>query len=61
MSKLSAVRNVDIDISLCQGYEHDPDSVYDAIKSFPSGHAQVSCFAAAFTIVSKRENRCTKF
>lgn len=43
--------NVDIDISLCQGYGDDPDSVYDAIKSFPSGHAQVSCFAAAFTIV----------
>ena len=56
MSKLSAVRNVDIDISLCQGYGDDPDSVYDAIKSFPSGHAQVSCFAAAFTIVRERSS-----
>jgi len=43
--------NVNIDLSLCQGYEDDPDSVTDAIKSFPSGHAQISCFAAAFTIV----------
>ena len=45
--------NVDIDLSyLCQGYEDDPDSAYDSIKSFPSGHAQLSCFAAAFNIVS---------
>ena len=41
-----------MDISLCHGVEEDPDSVSDAIKSFPSGHAQMSCFAAAFAIVS---------
>ena len=41
-----------MDISLCHGFEEDPDSVSDAMKSFPSGHAQMSCFAAAFTIVS---------
>ena len=41
-----------MDISLCHGFEKDPDSVSDAMKSFPSGHAQMSCFAAAFIIVS---------
>ena len=41
-----------MDISLCHGFEEDPDSVSDAMKSFPSGHAQMSCFAAAFIIVS---------
>ena len=43
-----------MDISLCHGFEKDPDSVSDAMKSFPSGHAQMSCFAAAFIIVSFR-------
>jgi len=43
--------NVNINLTLCKGYEDNPDSVTDAIKSFPSGHAQISCFAAAFTIV----------
>ena len=41
-----------MDILLCHGFEEDPDSVSDAMKSFPSGNAQMSCFAAAFTIVS---------
>ena len=41
-----------MDFSLCQGYDDDPKSVADAMKSFPSGHAQMSCFAAAFAIVS---------
>ena len=41
-----------MDISLCNGFEEDPDSVSEAMKSFPSGHAQMSCFAAAYTIVS---------
>ena len=52
LSHLIILSNVNIDLTLCQGYEDDPDSVTDAIKSFPSGHAQISCFAAAFTIVS---------
>lgn len=43
--------NVNMELTLCGGYHDDPDSVTDAIKSFPSGHAQMSCFAAAFTIV----------
>ena len=34
--------------------KEDPDLVSDAMKSFPSGHAQMSCFAAAFIIVSFR-------
>ena len=41
-----------MDITLCHGFEEDPDIVSDAMKSFPSGHAQLSCFAAAFIIVS---------
>ena len=41
-----------MDISLCHGVKEDPDLVSDAMKSFPSGHAQMSCFAAAFIIVS---------
>jgi len=53
--------NVDIDLSyLCQGYEDDPDSAYDSIKSFPSGHAQLSCFAAAFNIVYLHRRLDTK-
>lgn len=43
--------NVDIDYSLCRGSDDDPKSVSDAMKSFPSGHAQMSCFAAAYVIV----------
>ena len=41
-----------MDLSLCQGFEEDPDAVLDAMKSFPSGHAQLSGFAAAFIIIS---------
>ena len=41
-----------MDLSLCQGFEEDPDAVLDAMKSFPSGHAQMSGFGAAFAIVS---------
>ena len=40
-----------MDISLCQGANDHPHSVSDAMKSFPSGYAQMSCFAAAFIIV----------
>ena len=40
-----------MDITLCHGFEEDPDIVSDAMKSFPSGYAQMSCFAAAFIIV----------
>jgi len=43
--------NIDYDPSLCQGSVDDPDSVSDAMKSFPSGHAQMSAFTAAFVIV----------
>ena len=52
VSHLIILSNVNINLTLCKGYEDNPDSVTDAIKSFPSGHAQISCFAAAFTIVS---------
>ena len=45
-------RNVAYDPQLCQCSTTDPDSVSDAMKSFPSGHAQMSAFTAAFCIVS---------
>ena len=45
-------RNIDYESSLCQGFVNDPDSVSDAMKSFPSGHAQMSAFTATFVIVS---------
>ena len=41
-------------LNLCQNSKNVSANkdIYDAMKSFPSGHAQLSCFAAAFTIVS---------
>ena len=37
-------------MSLCRA-EVDQRKLLDAMRSFPSGHAQLSCFAAAFTMV----------
>ena len=45
-------RNVEYNISHCQVSENEQKEVFDAMKSFPSGHAQVACFTAAFLIVS---------
>ena len=44
--------NVEYNISLCQVSEDEQKEVFDAMKSFPSGHAQVACFTATFLIVS---------
>eukprot|EP00090_Calanus_glacialis_P014920 TRINITY_DN23794_c0_g1_i1.p1 TRINITY_DN23794_c0_g1~~TRINITY_DN23794_c0_g1_i1.p1 ORF type:complete len:186 (+),score=29.52 TRINITY_DN23794_c0_g1_i1:96-653(+) len=40
-------------LALCQNSKNVSahKDIYDAMKSFPSGHAQLSCFAAAFAIV----------
>jgi len=43
--------NVEYNISHCQVSEDEQKEVFDAMKSFPSGHAQVACFTAAFLIV----------
>lgn len=45
------LRNVQFNMSLCQA-EDDQKRINDAMKSFPSGHTQLSCFSAVFTIVS---------
>ena len=54
-SQLSIVRNVAFNISQCQAAAQDQDEVFDAMKSFPSGHAQVACFTSTFLIVSRQE------
>lgn len=43
--------NVQYNISHCQVAPEDQGEVLDAMKSFPSGHAQISCFTAVFLIV----------
>ena len=43
-------------ISQCQAAAEDQDEVFDAMKSFPSGHAQIACFTATFLIVSRQSN-----
>lgn len=43
--------NVEFNISHCQVSEDEEKEVFDAMKSFPSGHAQVACFTAVFLIV----------
>jgi len=43
--------NVEYDISLCQVTEEHHKEVFDAMKSFPSGHAQIACFTSAFLII----------
>ena len=45
-------RNVAYNISQCEVRPEDQDEVFDAMKSFPSGHAQIACFTATFLIVS---------
>lgn len=40
-----------MDLSLCGAAEDDPEAVFDVMKSFPSGHAQMSSFTASFLIV----------
>jgi len=42
--------NVQFEISLCQG-DVEMKEIHDAMKSFPSGHAQLSWFAAVFIII----------
>jgi len=42
--------NVQFDISMCTS-EVDERRLHDSMKSFPSGHAQLSCFAAVFVMV----------
>lgn len=48
---------VTFDISWCQDQNTArngaPKAIYDGMKSFPSGHAQMSCYASIFAIVSK--------
>ena len=44
-------RNVGYNISQCRVKTEDQDEVFDAMKSFPSGHAQIACFTATFLIV----------
>ena len=43
---------MEYNISHCQVSEDEQKEVFDAMKSFPSGHAQVACFTATFLIVS---------
>ena len=43
--------NVQIDLSLCEAAEDDPEAFFDALKSFPSGHAQISSYTASFLAV----------
>lgn len=46
--------HVDFQLEDCVGEEGGRErvrEVYDAFKSFPSGHAQLSCFTAAFLMV----------
>merc|ERR1711971_960092 len=47
--------NVPFEISMCTA-EVEERRLHDSMKSFPSGHAQLSCFAAVFVMVyvSKR-------
>jgi hypothetical protein len=47
-------RQIKFSLALCQNSKNVSahKDIYDAMKSFPSGHAQLSCFAAAFAIVS---------
>ena len=50
------LRYVKFNVDLCTA-SNDPDNgvprpLFDAVRSFPSGHAQLSCFAAVFGIVS---------
>ena len=47
---------MEYNISQCQVPEDHHKEVFDAMKSFPSGHAQIACFTSAFIIVSV--NRC---
>ena len=49
---MTILRNVGYNISQCQVEPEDQDEVFDAMKSFPSGHAQIACFTATFLIVS---------
>jgi len=42
--------NVQFDISVCTS-EVGERRLHDSMKSFPSGHAQLSCFAAVFVMV----------
>ena len=44
--------NVEYNISHCQVPEEEQEELFDAMKSFPSGHAQLACFTATFLIVS---------
>ena len=41
-----------MDLSLCWAADGDPNAVFDALKSFPSGHAQISSFAASYIMVN---------
>jgi len=43
--------NVIFSPSLCLSQDSDSHSLLDAMKSFPSGHAQLAAFTAAFLIV----------
>jgi len=42
--------NIQFSITLCQSGQ-STKAIYDAMKSFPSGHAQLACFSAAFASV----------
>jgi len=43
--------NVEYNISHCQVPEEELEELFDAMKSFPSGHAQLACFTATFLII----------
>jgi len=51
--------NVPFEISMCTA-EVEERRLHDSMKSFPSGHAQLSCFAAVFVMVYVSKRVSTK-